>query len=91
VDSKNILTRSALVSSINSMNLLAMVPQEVRRRVGRVWGLWGASGPSWDEESWDEESCWVHGLMMWAGFNCSPGHSVQERCYARGGRCLSDA
>jgi hypothetical protein len=32
VDSKNILTRSALVSSINSMNLLAMVPQEVRGR-----------------------------------------------------------
>lgn len=30
VDTKNILTRSALVSSINSMNLLAMVPAEVR-------------------------------------------------------------
>jgi hypothetical protein len=30
VDTKNILTRSALVSSINSMNLLSMVPAEVR-------------------------------------------------------------
>jgi hypothetical protein len=30
VDTKNILTRSALVSSINSMNLLALVPPEVR-------------------------------------------------------------
>ncbi|WIA32240.1 hypothetical protein OEZ86_003087 [Tetradesmus obliquus] len=30
VDVRSILTRSALVSSINSMNLLALVPPEVR-------------------------------------------------------------
>lgn len=48
VDTKNILTRSALVSSINSMNLLAMVPAEVRgphaAQLSMVVGCSGLAG-----------------------------------------------
>lgn len=43
VDTKSILTRSALVANINSMNLLAMVPQEVSVRSMCLFGwccLW---------------------------------------------------